>query len=167
MRTRSDDGAGGASLIEVLVALLVLATGALGLVGLQIVSAQNNRAALERSLATLFAGDMLERIRANPEVLYPSIGEGPPGTFGNCVAKACTPAELAAFDVAVWKCSLGKWNDEATCATARTNGLLPPLERQPGLPAGDGTVAVRGGFVMVTVFWRGVRSGQVAVGGRA
>ena len=57
----------GASLVEVLVALLVVAAGALGLVGLQIVSAQNNRAALQRSLATLLAGDMLERIRANPD----------------------------------------------------------------------------------------------------
>ena len=166
MNWRRNAGAGGASLIEVLVALLVVATGALGLAGLQIGNAQNNRTALHRSLATLFASDMLERIRANPSGRYQSIGEGPPGAFADCAARACAPAELAAFDVAVWKCSLGKWNEAATCATARASALLPPLERQRGLPAGDGTVAVQGGFVTVTVLWRGARAGRVVVGGR-
>lgn len=159
-------GVSGASLVEVLVALLVVATGALGLVGLQIGNAQNNRAALQRSLATLFASDMLERMRANRGVRYPSVGAGPPGSFTDCVAKACSPTGLAALDVVVWKCSLGKWNEETACATARASGLLPPLERQRGLPAGDGTVAIQGGFVTVTVFWRGARSGRVVVGGR-
>ena len=158
-------GVGGASLIEVLVALLVVATGALGLVGLQVVSAQNNRLALQRSLATVFASDMLERIRANPQAGYGAVGEGPPGAFEDCLGKSCTPAEIAAFDVAVWKCSLGRWNEEASCATARANGVLPPLVHQRGLPEGDGTVEVQGGVVTVAVFWRGARAGRVVVGG--
>ena len=156
----------GASLIEVLVALLVVATGALGLVGLQIVNAQNNRAALQRSLATVLAGDMLERIRANPDAGPRAIGEGPPGAFADCSARTCSAAELAALDVAVWKCSLGKWNDEQVCATARARGLAPPLARQPGLPAGDGAVAQRNGLVTVTVSWQGVRSSEVVMRGR-
>ena len=158
-------GVGGASLIEVLVALLVVATGALGLVGLQVVSAQNNRLALQRSLATVFASDMLERIRANPQARYGAVGEGPPGAFEDCLGKSCAPAEIAAFDVAVWKCSLGRWNEEASCATARASGVLPPLVRQRGLPEGDGTVEVQGGVVTVAVFWRGARAGRVVVGG--
>ena len=156
---------GGASLIEVLVALLVVATGALGLVGLQVVSAQNNRLALQRSLATVFASDMLERIRANPQASYSAVGEGPPGAFEDCLGKPCSPAALADFDVTVWKCSLGRWNEEAPCATARASDVLPPVERQLGLPAGDGTIAVQGRRVTVTVFWRGARAGRVVIGG--
>ena len=165
MKRQCNTRVGGASLIEVLVALMVVATGALGLVGLQVVSAQNNRLALQRSLATVLASDMLERIRANPQAPYSSVGEGPPGAFEDCLGKTCAPAELAAFDVAVWKCSLGRWNEEASCATARASGVLPPLERQRGLPEGDGTVAVQGGLVTVTVFWRGARAGRVVIGG--
>lgn len=156
----------GASLVEVLVALLVVAAGALGLVGLQIVSAQNNRAALQRSLATLLAGDMLERIRANPDAHPRAVGKGPPGAFADCLARACSPAEVATLDIAVWKCSLGNWNDEGVCATARAQGLTPPLERHPGLPAGDGAVAQRDGLATVTVSWQGVRPGEVVMRGR-
>lgn len=156
----------GASLVEVLVAMLVVATGALGLVGLQIGNAQNNRAALQRSLAAVLAGDMLERIRANPDAGPRTVGKGPPGVFADCLARACSAAEIAALDIAVWKCSLGNWNDEGVCATARTLGLAPPLARQPGLPAGDGAVAQRSGLVTVTVSWQGVRPGEVVMRGR-
>lgn len=155
----------GASLIEVLVAMLVFATGVLGLVGLQIGSAQNNRAALERSLATLLASDLMERVRANPAATYPNIGEGAPGALTDCMANSCTAAQLAAFDVAVWKCSLGRWNDEAACQAARASGLLPPLERQRGLPLGDGTLGMRGGVFAITVSWEGPRPGRVVLGG--
>lgn len=155
----------GASLMEVLVAMLVIATGVLGLVGLQIGSAQHNRVALDRSLATLLASDLLERIRANPDAAYPNVGAGAPGGFADCTANACTPAELAAFDVAVWKCSLGRWHEAAACRTVRASGLLPPTEQQPGLPLGDGTLARGGGFATVTVFWEGARPGRVAIRG--
>ena len=157
----------GTSLVEVLVALLVVATGALGLVGLQLANAQNNRAALHRSLATMFAADMLERMRLNAGVSYPNVGNGPPGAFPNCLSTDCAPAELAAFDIGVWKCSLGQWNEEASCATARGIGVLPPLARQRGLPMGDGAIARdAGGFATVTVSWQGPGAGQVALGGR-
>ena len=155
----------GASLIEVLVALFVVATGALGLAGLQLASAQHNRAAAHRTLAVLLAGDMLERMRVNPGVRYPDVGLGPPGGVVDCVARPCTPAELAAFDVAVWKCSLGRWNDEAPCVAARAIGVLPPLARQRGLPRGDGSISRDPAGATVTVAWQGIGAGQVVLGG--
>lgn len=163
-RTLGDSPA-GASLIEVLVALFVVATGALGLAGLQLASAQHNRAAAHRTLAVLLAGDMLERMRVNPGVRYPDVGLGPPGGVVDCVARPCTPAELAAFDVAVWKCSLGRWNDEAPCVAARAIGVLPPLARQPGLPRGDGSISRGPAGATVTVAWQGIGAGQVVLGG--
>lgn len=57
----------GFSLVEVLVALLVLAIGLLGMAGLQTRGVSTNYSALQRSQATLYAYDIVERMRANRE----------------------------------------------------------------------------------------------------
>lgn len=57
----------GFSLIEVLVALVLLSVGLLGLAGLQLASLNSNVDALARSQATLGAESILERIRANAQ----------------------------------------------------------------------------------------------------
>lgn len=57
--------AGGFSMIEVLVALLVLLIGLLGVVRMQLLSVQNNQGAYLRTQATYIASDMLDRMRAN------------------------------------------------------------------------------------------------------
>ncbi len=56
---------GGFTLIEVLIAVLVLSVGLLGLAGLQATSLRQNHGAYQRSLASLFADDLLDRMRAN------------------------------------------------------------------------------------------------------
>lgn len=55
----------GATLIEVLVAMVVLAIGLLGLAGLQATSVQSNHSAYYRSQATILASDLADRMRAN------------------------------------------------------------------------------------------------------
>ncbi len=55
----------GATLIEVLIAMVVLAIGLLGLAGLQATSIQSNHSAYYRSQATLLANDLADRMRAN------------------------------------------------------------------------------------------------------
>ncbi|MBA3979680.1 MAG: type IV pilus modification protein PilV [Alcanivorax sp.] len=55
----------GFSLIEVLVALLILAIGLLGLAGMQTRSVQMNHSAHQSSQANYLAYDMLDRMRAN------------------------------------------------------------------------------------------------------
>lgn len=55
----------GASLIEVLVTIVILAIGLLGIAGLQATSVQSNYSAYYRSQATLLAHDISERMRAN------------------------------------------------------------------------------------------------------
>lgn len=54
----------GAGLVEVLVAIVVLAIGLLGLAGLQITSLQSNYSAQLRSHATLLAIDLAENMRS-------------------------------------------------------------------------------------------------------
>lgn len=56
----------GVGLIEVLVTILVMAVGLLGLVGMQMASMKNVNNAHHRSLATIAAYDMAERMRTNP-----------------------------------------------------------------------------------------------------
>ena len=157
----------GHSLLELLVAVLVVGIGTLGIAKLQMLNTQNNRAALEYSMATILAEDMLERIRANPSGGYAGIQAGqPPPTFVDCLASDCAPMQLATFDIAAWKCALGRWRSEAPCQAARTAGLLAAPARQPGLPEGDGAVAVAGDIATVTVTWPSTAANNLAISGR-
>lgn len=150
----------GLSMIELLVAVLVLAIGVLGITALQMVSLQNNRGALFRAEAVQLAYDMMDRIRANPQgavpgAAYDGLGltAGPPGA-ANCVANGCSQAQMVTFDQALWKCSLGDFNDDAQCVAFRAAGVLPPEADQPGLPEGDGSIGVTAaGLVTITVTW--------------
>jgi type IV pilus assembly protein PilV len=160
-RTRRG-GEAGFSLIELLVAVLVMGIGVLGVTALQLVSLQNNRAALERAEAVQLAYDMMDRIRANPlgvpaGAAYGglALGDAPPAA-PNCIDNNCSQAQMVAFDQASWKCQLGNFHDDAVCTDLRATGVLPSEDDQPGLPQGDGAVEVAGGVVQVTVQWLGV-----------
>ena len=56
----------GVSLLEVLIAVLVLSVGLLGIAGLQTANLRNTQSAHQRTIAVLLATSMGERIRANP-----------------------------------------------------------------------------------------------------
>ncbi len=142
-------------MIELLVAVLVMGIGVLGITGLQMVSLQNNRGALVRAEAVQLAYDMMDRIRANPGGNYDAVAIGtPPSGIGDCNAAVCTEAQMAAFDIGVWKCSLGAYNALGACTALRPN-ILPDITAQPGLPSGDGAIAINaGGIVTITVRWQ-------------
>ncbi|WP_306522463.1 type IV pilus modification protein PilV [Rheinheimera sp.] len=55
----------GVSLLEVLIAVLVLSVGLLGVAGLQTANIRNTQSAHQRTMAVLLASSMAERIRAN------------------------------------------------------------------------------------------------------
>ena len=63
------EGQRGISLIEVLVAMVVLAVGLLGLLAMQTRGVQLNQAAYFQSQAMFMAHDIVERMRANNTVL--------------------------------------------------------------------------------------------------
>ncbi len=58
----------GSSLIEVLIATLVVSVGLLGVAGIQLASLKNNQSAMERSEAVVLTYSILDRMRANREV---------------------------------------------------------------------------------------------------
>ena len=57
----------GSSMIEVLVAFLLLAFGILGLSGLQMNALKNNQISLQRSQASMLAYFLMDSMRANRE----------------------------------------------------------------------------------------------------
>ena len=161
---------GGFSMMELLVAVLVMGIGVLGVTGLQLVSLQNNQEALLRSEAVTLANDIMDRIRVNPGpgvpgAAYAGVGfdDTPPGG-ADCVNATCTVAQMVAFDLAMWKCSLGSHNTDGACDTLRGNGLLPDQTAQPGLPDGAGAIAIDGaGVISVSVRWTGFNNQQQTI----
>ena len=149
--------ASGVTLTETLVAILIMSTAALGLAGLQAENLRASREGYVRTVAVQRAADLLDRIRANGEVGADEfeVNAGPPGPE-DCLHAACDPATMARFDVAVWKCALGAWREAVACRRIREAGALADADAMPGLPEGDGTVAVDPalGLVTVTVSWQ-------------
>lgn len=131
----------GFTLIEVLIALLVLSIGLLGLAALQNATLQFNQSAYLRSQATNLAYDMIDRMRANRQAALNNAYNGalasPAPACGAVVAGGATVADL---DVAAWRNALA-------CS----------------LPAGTGSVQVAAdGVTTVSVQWDDSRAEQSA-----
>jgi len=99
----------GFTLLEVLIALLVLSIGLLGLAALQTVGLRSNQVATLRTQATHAVYDISDRMRANPPGLtqanayYVIAISTAPAMTVNCDAAACAPAQTAAFDLVQWR----------------------------------------------------------------
>jgi type IV pilus assembly protein PilV len=95
----------GVSLVEALVALVVMSVGMLGIASLYVTSLQSNRTALMRTQAVTVVNDMADRIRANSRgrANYKTADyvPGTPGTTNDC-KDTCSPSELAKSDLAAW-----------------------------------------------------------------
>lgn len=100
----------GMSLVEALVALLVLSIGMLGIAGLFVESVRSSRTALLRTQAINLVSDMADRIRANATagVAYDIDTYGGAPAIRNCapdptdVGGNCTVVNLAEDDLARW-----------------------------------------------------------------
>jgi type IV pilus assembly protein PilV len=92
----------GSSLIEVMIAVVVVAVGLLGVAAMQLASLKNNQSAMERSNAVTLSYSILDRMRANRDV---AAGGGYdhslPGAVGAC--NATGGSGLAAADLAAWQ----------------------------------------------------------------
>jgi type IV pilus assembly protein PilV len=123
-RTPRCGGTAGFSLVEVLIALIIMSVGMLGIAGLYVHSMQAGRTSLFRHHAVTLAGDVADRIRANPlgGVAYQGAG----GENG-CVAggKNCTAAEMAAHDVSLWLEQADATLPDGTVAVVYDDDLVP------------------------------------------
>lgn len=147
-RPNGPAGSAGFSLLEVLIAVLVLGIGLLGLAGLQATSLRNNLSAYHRSVATQLAYDISDRMRANPQGVTDGNYNNKAGREADCVTNRCSSADLAGDD-------LFEWSD----ALKRT------------LPEGKGTVCIdgtpdddecdfNGRIYAIKIWWDDSRSGN-------
>lgn len=113
----------GFTLIEVLIAVLVLSIGLLGLASLQANGMKNNHSAYLQTQAIVAAYDIVDRMRANRT-----------GALNNeydvNIGGSITSSGIAQADLTEWKNQLA--------AT---------------LPSGDGSVVYNGGVVTVVIQW--------------
>lgn len=144
----------GSSLLEVLISLVVLAIGILGVFALQTSSLKSNQNAYLVSQAALLANDLIERARTNRQGFLDGAYNDPlPTLTDECLTTTgCTPAELAAHDVAEWQAALGQLlplGDGIICIDSTPN---------------DGTIAVpacddTGAMHAVKTWWDDDRDG--------
>ena len=124
----------GFTLVEAMVALVVLAVGMLGIAGLYVTTLRSGGGAIYRMQAVNLATDLADRIRANrsANVLYAGAAAN-----NNCYgagAVDCSTAQMAANDLFVWNAQV-----------------------QAILPAGAGAVVVNGAAIpytyQITITW--------------
>jgi type IV pilus assembly protein PilV len=102
----------GFTIIEVLVAMIILAIGVLGLGIMQITSLQNTQSGQMRSQASILAYDMIDSMRGNvasvTDLSYEiGVDEILP-TAAVCYGAGanCTPQQMADSDIVRWKSNL-------------------------------------------------------------
>lgn len=133
----------GVTLVETMVASVVVITGLLGTSVLQLRAMQSTDDAIQRSNAAYLALDIIERMRANRPALAAYVGtvEAGAGASGiDCLIGDCTPAELAAFDRDQWRRAL-HGEDPAPGPLASPTGCI----KGPG----------EDGVYTVSIAWRG------------
>lgn len=119
----------GFTLIETLVALVVLSVGLMGIAALYAQSMGAGRTAHYRTQAVTLAGDLADRIRGNR--LAGNAYAGLPGD-NNCDADGaaipgdCAPAQLAAHDLLRWQADLAQQLPNGVGAVAFNAVTVPP-----------------------------------------
>jgi type IV pilus assembly protein PilV len=101
----------GFTMVEVLVALVVLAIGLLGIAALYLNSLQAGRTAIYRTQAINLAADLADRIRANrtAQAAYGTLFADAEAAVANCdLTGGCIDTDLASTDLARWKGTLAQ-----------------------------------------------------------
>jgi type IV pilus assembly protein PilV len=121
----------GVGLIEVLVAVFILASGLLGLAALQTQSLRFNHESYMKTVAAVFASDMADRLRVNLDEALDTdnykftLGETPSGSATACEDNACTPSQLALYDYK-------QWSDELAAQLPGGKGSVTPSAKNAG-----------------------------------
>lgn len=146
---------GGFSLLEVLVALLIMSFGLIGMAGLLVVSVKINHGAYQRTQATAIAESMANRMRANVRGVWSGAYDGSyprAGSVSACTRGAtCTFSAIAARDGAVWSQELNNFlaQPQASIACVRNSGWTNSLATVAGRP----TDPPYDGLCTITLNW--------------
>ena len=140
----------GFTLLEVLIAIVVLSFGLLGMAGLQANGVRNTHSANLRTLAVHQAYDMADRMRANVNGMKQSLYDNIPITAGTnpaCITAGCTASQLRDYDRYIWNTN---------------NAAMLPLGRGT-VAAVAGTAVPKKEFI-ITVMWDEYRTGVTGTG---
>lgn len=156
----------GMTFIEVLIALFIMVTGILGAVAMQVTAKKGSFDAMQRSMASALAQDMLERMRSNDAspasgILTTYIGTYGAANPGTAPAPACnTPnalcnsGQMVATDLYQWA-QLLRGADVTSGSVANGGG-----QNAGGLVNAIGCITENNNAVTVTVSWQGRTSTQ-------
>ena len=122
----------GFTMIEVLIAVLVLAIGLLGMAHMQASGMRSTHGAYLRTQATVLAGDILDSMRAN-------VTAARAGSYDIAFGGAGAAGTIEGDDLIAWKANLAAM-----------------------LPAGDGQITTTGSDVTVEIAWTGLRQDETA-----
>jgi len=150
----------GYSMLEILIAAVVFSVGAIGATGMQILAAQSNSEALQRTQAVYLATDIMERITNNPAVLdsYDASNDNKWTIVGGasieteplppCDTADCTTEQKAAHDLWVWERAI-----DGHGVTREDVGLIGGLQNPTGCIRHTGN-----GRVELAIAWHGRQS---------
>lgn len=141
----------GMTFIEVLVALFLLIVGVLGAMAMQATVKKSSFDAMQRSLASALAQDMIERMRSNdPNSLatyartdYGDTLDAVPANRCNTLAAPCNAAQLATNDMYEWELAL--IGADVVQGTKNRGGLI----------GARGCVSHANNAIQVVVSWQG------------
>jgi len=150
----------GIGLIEVLITLFILAIGLLGIAGTQFMSKRASYESVQRTTATFLANDIIERMRANSNVLFNYVNGDTPWGGGTITTVPPVPAANNAIAIALY--DLYEW-EQAIDGVAEIAGTVAAGTPTGGLVFPSAcvytTVPVAStsqtGQYMVAIVWRG------------
>lgn len=158
----------GFSLVEVMVAIVILAIGLVGLASLQMTGLKNNQSAYHRSIATILANDIADRMKANPNGV--KLGHYNNGIAADVAATVCegnsicTASDMARYDLKKWNDALARklpGGKGMVCSTDPTKMSTLGYSSSPT----DGCVATANSdFYVIRIWWDDDRTGAVNQG---
>lgn len=141
----------GYTLVEVMIAVLVLSVGLAALGLLQVSTVQNTYNSNNRALAVMSAEAMIDRVRANigSYELGAYTNLLVPGPIGNCTdVSPCDPIAIAQSEFAAWNIELAQNLPQGSGVLCMDGADGDINDGTPGAPSCGGGVNV------IKVFWR-------------
>ena len=146
----------GFTMLEVMIAIVVVSFGLLGLAGLQVFALKNNQSASLRSAASVLASDIVDRMKANFQGVIngqydrPSTADYTTGVAGCNATAGCTTNELAANDRFEWAQRVAASFPGGVGIVCLDSTPDTPANPTPAAPGCDGTGAT---VYVVKIWW--------------
>ncbi len=147
----------GFTLLEVLVALIVIAVGLLGIAGIQALAINSTSVARVQSLAAIEASSLAGAMQANSAYwsasppLNTTITNQTLSQTQDCSVGACTAAQMAAYDLNQWTTSLSNLLPQGGGSVTCTSSANIPITCTINVTWLEKTVAVNSSAASVGV----------------